>query len=79
MDIIFTPKFHSNAEALNQVRFLEIYPAIKDQLTIDADALAAAATQPISAPGNTPDQPFGIIIGHFGWDNDVAPVVLVLL
>ena len=59
MDVIFTPKFHCNAEALNQVGFLEIYPAIKDQLTIDADALAAAATQPISAPGNTPDQPLG--------------------
>ena len=57
--LILHQKFQCNAEALNQVRFLEIYPAIKDQLTIDADALAAAATQPISAPGNTPDQPLG--------------------
>ena len=79
MDVIFTPNFHCKAQALNQVSFLNIYPAIKNQLTIDADALAAAATQPISAPGNTPDQPLGVIIGHFGWDNDVVPVVLVIL
>ena len=60
LDVIFTPNFHCKAQALNQVSFLNIYPAIKNQLTIDADALAAAATQPISAPGNTPDHPLGL-------------------
>ena len=59
LHVILTPKFLCNVEALDQISFLHIYATIKNQLTIDADALAAAATQPISAPGNTPDQPLG--------------------